>query len=58
MDEQVFEGLPDAREEKKRTYAGSKIDDFVWDQVLKVAERNADFKTRLRALGIIDNESR
>ena len=58
MDEKVFEGLPDTREKKSRAYTGSKIDDFVWDQVLKVAERNADFKSRLRALGIIDNESR
>ncbi|MFC1512096.1 hypothetical protein ACFL5H_02755 [Candidatus Latescibacterota bacterium] len=58
MDEHVLKGRPDTREVKSRAYTGSKIDDFVWDQVLKVAEKNADFKSRLRALGMIENDSR
>jgi len=39
---------------EKKQFAASKIDENVWQQVLKIAEKNEDFKQRLRALGILD----
>jgi hypothetical protein len=40
----------------RKQFTASKIDENVWQQVLKIAEKNEDFKRRLRALGLLDRK--
>lgn len=40
----------------RKQFTASKIDETVWQQVLKIADKNEDFKRRLRSLGLLDRE--
>ena len=39
---------------KRKPFTTAHIDESVWQQVLKIADKNEDFKARLRALGLLE----
>lgn len=40
---------------RKRLFSAGRLDESVWQQVLKIADKNEDFKRRLKALGLLDD---
>jgi hypothetical protein len=40
--------------DKPNRYSQDKISGCVWQNVVKIVVKNADFKTRLRAFGILE----
>ena len=54
MPEQVHKRPDTIPGTQRKPFTTAHIDESVWQQVLKIADKNEDFKTRLKALGLIE----